>query len=172
MKIFIGLLIIIFLYGLTTLKSQQDATRSYVTRLATERHQREAVAERERQFRFRVARVQSFLDKYSSPLASSSSVLVGTADRFNLDYRLLPAIAGVESTFCKYAPNFNCWGWGRGLTRFTSFNQAIEVIAKGLAQNYDTRDVRYIGYKFCPPTDCNTEAWIKNVQIFEKEVGE
>lgn len=36
--------------------------------------------------------------------------LIKASDKYNLDFRLLPAIAGVESTFCRNY-RLNCFGW-------------------------------------------------------------
>ena len=46
-----------------------------------------------------------------------------------------------ESTLCKNIPknSYNCWGWGiygNKITRFESYEQAIETVSKGLKENY------------------------------------
>jgi hypothetical protein len=55
-------------------------------------------------FDFRVENLRNFFDKYNSPLAKYSEEFVTYADKNNLDYRLIPAITGVESTFGKNIP--------------------------------------------------------------------
>jgi hypothetical protein len=133
--------------------------------------QRWADEERERDFNARVGRVKKFLEQHRSPLADEADVLVRVADRFNLDYRLLPAISGKESTFCKYyrPETFNCWGWGPHI-KFDSFESAIYHIGESLSQRYDTSSVRSIGYKYAPPTENDTEGWITTVEKFIKEI--
>lgn len=76
-----------------------------------------------------------------SELESYSSYLVNTADKYGLDYRLLPAIAIKESGACRIIPpgGHNCWGWGihsAGTLGFDSYEEAIETVAKGLKDKY------------------------------------
>jgi len=47
----------------------------------------------------RVEEVRAFFFRYNSPLASYAKEFVEEADRNGIDYKILPAIAGVESTF-------------------------------------------------------------------------
>lgn len=90
----------------------------------------------------RVTYLDAFLSNYNSPLLKYSELLVEAADKYDLDYRLLPAIAMKESTLCKnIAKNsdFNCWGfgiYGKKRTSFTGYDQAIEIVAKTLSENY------------------------------------
>src|SRR3989338_11069454 len=46
----------------------------------------------------RVDVLRQFLGRYNSPLEEYSEYIVETSDKYNLDYRLLPAIAMQEST--------------------------------------------------------------------------
>jgi hypothetical protein len=90
---------------------------------------------------YRVANLEAFFKKHHSPLFDYARLIVKKADRYGLDYRLVPAIAMQESTLCKNIPNnsFNCWGWGiygNRITRFESYEEAIEIISKGLKENY------------------------------------
>jgi len=89
----------------------------------------------------RVANLKSFFRKYNSPLFDYSEHIVSTSDKYKFDYRLLPAIAMQESTLCKFIPHesFNCWGWGiygDTVTKFESYDEAIEVVARGLKDHY------------------------------------
>lgn len=91
----------------------------------------------------RVALLKSFLESYDSPMANDAAAFVSEADKAGIDYRLLVAIAGVESTFGKFIPHgsYNGWGWGiptgsqSGLA-FTSWGDAIHTISQGLRTNY------------------------------------
>lgn len=83
----------------------------------------------------------SYLEKYNSPLLAYTDYLIAASERYNLDFRLLVAIAQQESNLCKKAPedSHNCWGWGihsKGTLRFASYPEAIEVVAKGLREEY------------------------------------
>lgn len=85
--------------------------------------------------------LRGFLASYNSPLASSSGIFIKTADDYQLDWRLLAAISGVESTFAKQLPynSYNAWGWGiygDNMIYFKSYDEAIETISKALRENY------------------------------------
>jgi len=89
----------------------------------------------------RVAVLKAFFRKYDSPLYEHADFIVTMSDEYSLDYRLIPAISMQESTACKFIPtnSHNCWGWGiygNKVTRFDSYPDAIETIAKGLKKNY------------------------------------
>lgn len=81
-----------------------------------------------------------FLAQYDSPLQYSAQDFIDAAKVYDLDWKLLPAIAGVESTFGKQIPGgFNGWGWGVYGTQaiyFSSWKEAIYTIAQGLRENY------------------------------------
>lgn len=85
--------------------------------------------------------IEKYLIKYSSPLAPYSQLLCDSAKKYNLDYRLMVAIAQQESNLCKTsAPEwYNCWGWGihsKGTKTFGSFEEAIESVARGFKEKY------------------------------------
>lgn len=90
--------------------------------------------------------IDNFLARHSSPMTGLGSVFVSAADRYGLDYRLLPAIAFQESTLGKKIPrnSHNAWGWAiyTGATsgaKFKDWQQAIEIVAKGLKYDYIDR---------------------------------
>ena len=122
----------------------------------------------------RVEILQKFFRKYNSPLETSAETFVEVADKYGLDYRWLPAIAGVESTFAKFyiRENYNPFGWGGGLIKFESFDEAIERVGKGLHDGYlakgaDTID--RIAPIYNPPYPQN---WSKNVNYFVNQISE
>jgi len=85
--------------------------------------------------------IRQYLEKYDSPLIPHADFIVETADKYNLDYRLITAIAQQESNLCKKSPpdTFNCWGWGihsLGTLSFSSYQEGIETVSEGLRQNY------------------------------------
>lgn len=90
----------------------------------------------------RIKVVKDFLISYGSPMVDSAEDFVRAADENNLDYRLLPAIAGVESTFGKFTPEcayFNAFGWTSsvspcGFYRFESYREAIFIVAEGIGR--------------------------------------
>lgn len=82
----------------------------------------------------------NYLAKFDSPLQYHAQDLVDAAKTYGLDWRMLPAIAGVESTFGRQTPGgYNAWGWGvygDQAIYFGSFKEAIFTIAKGLREGY------------------------------------
>lgn len=89
----------------------------------------------------RVKNLDDFFKGYESPLEGHAQTIVREADKHNLDYRLLPAIAMQESTLCKkiIKDSYNCWGFGiyKGkVTKFENYDEAIETITRTLAQKY------------------------------------
>ena len=109
------------------------------------------------------------VNRNNAPLSEYAEKFVEVANKYNLDYRLLPAIATVESSggknnFRKY----NAWGWGS--KGFTSFEEGIEVVGRGLKNNYidKGRDtVEEIAPIYCPP---NYKNWAKGVNQFMLEI--
>lgn len=81
-----------------------------------------------------------YLAGFDSPLQNHAQDFIDAADEFQLDWKMLPAIAGVESTFGKFIPGgYNAWGWGVYGTQaiyFDSWKQGIFTVAKGLRENY------------------------------------
>jgi hypothetical protein len=55
------------------------------------------------------------------------------ADRHQLDWRLLPSIALVESGGGKVAPNNNVFGWNSARHKFPSIQAGIHSVAERLA---------------------------------------
>lgn len=82
----------------------------------------------------------SYLRKYNSPMQESAQDFIDASNTYNLDWKLVPAIAGVESTFGKFIPGgYNGWGWGVYGTQaifFNSWRDAIFTVSKGLRENY------------------------------------
>lgn len=89
----------------------------------------------------RIEIVRQFFTKYKSPLEPFASNIVEDADKYGLDFRLLPAIAMQESNLCQkiITDSYNCWGfgiYGKKVTRFESYPEAIETVTRTLATNY------------------------------------
>ena len=89
----------------------------------------------------RVEMTRQFLARYNSPLEEHAELIVATSEKYDLDYRLIPAIAMQESGLCRRIPegSHNCWGfgiYGDKVTRFESYPAAIEQVTKTLANKY------------------------------------
>lgn len=108
-------------------------------------------------------------NRRNAPLADYAEKFVEVANKYNLDYRLLPAIATVESGGGKSNfRSYNAWGWGN--KGFSSFEEGIETVGKGLKTGYidKGRDtVEEIAPVYCPP---NYKNWARSVNQFMLEI--
>lgn len=123
-------------------------------------------------FDFRVFELESYLSLWNSPLESYARTFVGKADNYSLDWRLVPAITGVESAFGKRIPldSFNAYGWANGAYSFESWDESIEVVAKTLREKYYDRgaeDINQIARRYAPPST----TWAGNVKIFMTKIS-
>ncbi len=89
----------------------------------------------------RVHVLADFLKQHKSPLEASARTFVETADSHNIDWKLVAAISGVESTFAHHLPynSYNAWGWGiygDNMIYFTSYDEGIQIISQSLRQRY------------------------------------
>jgi hypothetical protein len=119
----------------------------------------------------RIEMVKQFFARYKSPLEPFASNVIHEADKYGLDFRLIPSIAMQESNLCKkiITDSFNCWGfgiYGKKITRFESFPEAIETVTKTLAKNYvagglDTPEE--IMKKYTPSSN---GSWANNVNYY------
>lgn len=124
----------------------------------------------------RVRILREYLEKYNSPLVPYAATFVETADKYNLDWKLVAAISGVESTFGREIPyeSFNGWGWGiygDNMIRFSSWKEGIETISEGLRTKYidkwGAKDVYEIGrFYAASPT------WAQRVEYFMGKIEE
>lgn len=124
----------------------------------------------------RVKILKEFLKQYNSPLVEFADSFVESADRYKLDWKLVIAISGVESTFGQQIPynSYNGWGWGiygDNMIRFSSWNEGIQTVSEGLKTKYiDTwgaENVYDIGrYYAASPT------WAQRVDYFMQKIQE
>jgi hypothetical protein len=122
-------------------------------------------------FDYRVENLRKFFLKYNSPLADYAEEFVAYADANNLDYRLVPAITGVESTFGKHIPvdSYNAYGWANGEYSFTSWEDSIKHVSEVLKKSYIDRglnSIRQIARVYAPPST----TWGGNVSYFVNKI--
>lgn len=115
--------------------------------------------------------LREFLKSYRSPLVAYAGVFIQTADKYQIDWRLIPAITGVESTFGRHIPlnSFNAYGWCNGNYSFNSWEESIEIVASTLKKKYIDRglDNPYkIGPVYAPPST----TWAGKVDYFMKKM--
>lgn len=106
--------------------------------------------------------LESYLESHKSPLAEHSGKFIEVADKYDLDWRLIPAISGVESTFGKRIPknSYNAYGWANGKYSFESWDESIEIVGKTLREKYIDRGaptINRIAKRYAPPS--STWAW-------------
>lgn len=123
----------------------------------------------------RAANLRAFFRKYNSPLYDISEYIVSTSDKYGLDYRLLPAIAMQESGLCRVIPDnsHNCWGWGiygSTVTRFDSYEEAIDTVAKGLKKNYIDKGLITASSIMEKYTPSSNGSWAHGVNTFLRAV--
>lgn len=128
------------------------------------------------------AELDAYLASKGSPMTGQGSAFISSGGRWQVDPRLLVAIAGAESSFGQItcAP-FNAWGWGcpNGPYRFQSWADGIDTVMKGLRTGYlaeGRTSVAQIHQKYAPvgaandPTGLNNH-WTINVSRFIVEMG-
>jgi len=113
--------------------------------------------------------VENFLK--NTTLESHSEFMVKTADKYNIDYRLIPAIAMKETGGGNTSPSesYNAWGFGNGSTQFTSWESAIESVAKTLKEKYIDRGMvtpEEIMPIYAPPQMYTGGKWAKDINFF------
>lgn len=126
----------------------------------------------------RTVLLADFFKGYRSPLADSAQVFVDIADKYGLDFRLLPAIAMQESNGGKVMPynSFNPFGYGiygKTVLRFSSFKEAIDRVGRGLKKDYIDQGLttpETIMAKYTPPSLEKGGAWAKGVSTFILEI--
>ena len=123
----------------------------------------------------RVPKLAFYLKSHNSPLAPYAATFVKEADKNGLDWRLLAAISGVESTFGQAIPSssYNAWGWGvfTGMSYgiyFKDWQDGITRVSKGLKTNYldkGAESVEEIGRIYAA-----SPAWSRKVRFFINQI--
>ncbi|HRH31558.1 MAG TPA: hypothetical protein PK950_02725 [Candidatus Paceibacterota bacterium] len=98
---------------------------------------------------YRAELIDSYYEAKKLPMAGYGKLMVEAADKYDIDWRLLPALAVRESTAGKQAcggklsAEWNPWGWnsckGDG---FSSMEESVDMIAKHISGNHE-RTARY-----------------------------
>ncbi len=106
--------------------------------------------------------IDTYFKDHGMPLAGTGMKMVLEAEKNDLDWRLLPAIAVRESTGGKFAckkVTFSSFGWGSCKINFKSHDHAIETVARNLGGNnpktshhYDEKTTKEILQAYNPPS--------------------
>lgn len=122
----------------------------------------------------RIGILRKFLEGYDSPMATESAKFITIADKYDLDWRFLPAITGVESTFGNHVAKdtYNPFGWGGGYLKFASWAEAIETVGRELSERgkkagLEISNPEDWARSYCPP---NYQNWARGVHYFMNEL--
>src|SRR5215472_10913618 len=88
----------------------------------------------------RLTALRAFFQKGACPAVQYAHDFIEAADRYALDWRLLPSISYVESTGGKSARNNNLFGWDSGKAQFSSPAAGIHEVGYRLATSALYRD--------------------------------
>jgi hypothetical protein len=88
----------------------------------------------------RLTALRTFFQKSACPAVQYAHDFLEAADRYALDWRLLPSISYVESTGGKSARNNNLFGWDSGKAQFSSPAAGIHEVGYRLATSSLYRD--------------------------------
>ena len=113
--------------------------------------------------------VSNFLKR--TKLEPYSDYMVETADKYDLDYRLIPAIAMKESGGGNAVPeaSHNAWGFENGATQWTSWEEAIDKVGKTLKERYVDRGMETPDQMmaiYAPPAILSGGGWARDINHF------
>jgi len=122
--------------------------------------------EKNKDFFYKKLSIKNIFDKYNSPLSSSVDSFINSCIKYDFNCYLLPAIAGLESTFGRFIlPNsYNPFGWGGGYIIFKNWDEAIESVASGLYYNYYNYGLNTI--ELIAPVYSESLTWAQRVRYF------
>jgi hypothetical protein len=115
--------------------------------------------------------LKAYLESHNSPLSNYSNEFIRYADEYELDWRLVAAITGVESTFGKriLSRSHNAYGWANGNYSFKTWESSIEIVNKTLKERYVDRGantIDKIAKIYAPPSD----SWAWKVKYFMNQI--
>jgi hypothetical protein len=124
----------------------------------------------------RVKILTNYLKQNNSPMVANAADFVAAADKYNLDWKLVAAISGVESTFGQQIPtnSYNAWGWGvygDNVINFKSWKDGINTVSQGLRERYMNqwggKDIYQIGAVYA-----SSPAWAGHVELYLNRIQE
>ena len=129
------------------------------------------VANRNYDVDYRTKFLKSFLESHNSPFVDHADKFIMYADIYQIDWRLVPAISGVESTFGKHIPknSYNAYGWANGNYKFKSWEESIEVVSRTLREKYYDKgatNISKIARRYAPPSS----SWSWKVKYFMEKI--
>lgn len=116
--------------------------------------------------------MHAVLEEYHSPMTGFEHELIQIAQDNNLDWTLMAAIAGTESSFGLHMPAncLNPYGWGiygDHKLCFADFAEAASTVSSGLSSRYNTSSLESIGRTY---NQVSTEGWIAHTRYFMNKI--
>jgi hypothetical protein len=122
----------------------------------------QAIDEKADILKLKAEAVDAYFEEHDMPLLGTGMKMVQEAEKNDLDWRLVAAIAIRESTGGKHAcknKDNNPFGWGSCKIGFDSIDKAIETVALNIggnnpntAHHYSGKDTKAILQKYNPPS--------------------
>jgi hypothetical protein len=124
--------------------------------------------------------LQGFLESYNSPMAPYAQTFIDEADKNDIDWKWVPAIAGVESYFGQQIPpaSYNGWGYGvygNNVRRFASWEDGIAVVSSALRSDYMDKwgatNIQQVGSKYAadPRWAVKVQNFVNLLDAYEKK---
>jgi hypothetical protein len=105
----------------------------------------------------KAAKIDTYFESKGLPLAGHGMGMVLAAEKYGLDWRIIPSIAMKETTGGKFACpvtakrtgdiryTYNVFGWGSCGIKFESYEAGFDTIAKNLTGNNPATQKHYAG---------------------------
>lgn len=124
------------------------------------------------EFDLRPLQMRTVLLRYDSPMVGLEEELIAIAEENNLDWTLMAAIAGTESSFGKRMPYqcLNPYGWGiygDNKLCYDSFADAAKAVATGLSTRYNTTSLETIARTY---NTVSTDGWLSHTRFFMDKI--
>lgn len=161
-------------YNLPSVTEQDimDSEERYAQKLlAIEKENLEQEYAERAKFIAQVNALQNYLYRQGSPMAPYAELIITSANRCGIDYKIAMAIAGNESYFGKRGGGvyFNAWGWGPHY-RYSSWEQSIPNYHCNFAKQYIRKGYTTIE-TIAPRYGANNqEEWISDVYWFYNRI--
>ena len=162
---------------LTTLLTQKEAFIAFSKfNIYTQENSNDMCVESKSKYNPKLISLKNFFIKFNSPLANEAETFIEVAEKYDLDYKLLPSIACMESSCGKFIPtgSYNPFGWGvygNTVTSFNSYKEAIYKVGEGISKNYISRGLntpQKIAPIYTPPNSAN---WLAGVMYFQNKIN-
>lgn len=125
--------------------------------------------------------LKHYFATHNSPFYPYAENFISEADKYQLDFRLVPAIGMCESNLGKRIPSkdsFNAWGISvytgqLSGAKFRDWPSAIAWVSKFIKEKFYDRgitDLKDIGAIWAPPSVANGYSWTNCVTSFMDEI--